>query len=411
MNTQNSTFSIRFLAQKGKCNAEGKAPILARINVNGEVVHFSTKFRIFPDRWNSADGRTLHLTKEEKNIDAMLDDYRALVITRYNEMVLGGAMVTAAKIKQSVLNLDEKSVKLLDVCDKFIEDYHQLVLSKAVTRCTYQRYVLTRQRIAEFMAGRYGVDDLPLADINHSFIKGFDLHNRNQHAAANNTAARFVKHFRTMFNLALHNGWARTDPFTNYKIHFEKVNRGFLTQEEIDRISSREFTNKRLVVVRDMFLFSVYTGLAYIDVRSLTQNNIQYRADGTVWIVTARQKTNIPVHVMLLDTPLAIIEKYGGLGKKGRLLPIPSNQKVNDYLKEIAALCEIEKNLSYHLARHTFATTITLANGVPIETVSKILGHTSIKTTQIYARITDTKIGHDMGMLATKLNAPVARTN
>ncbi len=123
MNTQNSTFSIRFLAQKGKCNAEGKAPILARINVNGEVVHFSTKFRIFPDRWNSADGRTLHLTKEEKNIDAMLDDYRALVITRYNEMVLGGAMVTAAKIKQSVLNLDEKSVKLLDVCDKFIEDY------------------------------------------------------------------------------------------------------------------------------------------------------------------------------------------------------------------------------------------------------------------------------------------------
>jgi site-specific recombinase XerD len=406
MNTKNSTFSIRFIAQKGKCNAEGKAPILARIIINGEKVHFSTKFRIDPDRWDSVQGRTLHFTKEEKNIDAMLDDYRALVISRYNEMMFTGAVVTASTLKMSVLNLDEKSCKLLELCDRFIEDYYKLVLSKSVTQCTYQRYVLTRNRLAEFMQVKYGVDDLPLADINHSFIKGFDLHNRNQHAAANNTAARFVKHFRTMYNLALHNGWARTDPFANYKIHFEKVNRGFLTQDEIDRITSREFTNKRLEVVRDMFLFSVYTGLAYIDVRELTRTNLQHRADGTTWIVTARQKTNNPVSVMLLDIPRAIMERYGGLGKKGRLLPIPSNQKVNDYLKEIATLCGIEKNLSYHLARHTFATTITLANGVPIETVSKILGHTSIKTTQIYARITDTKIGHDMGVLAAKLNAP-----
>ncbi len=229
MNTQNSTFSIRFVAQKNKCNAEGKAPILARLNVNGEYVHFSTKFRIFPDRWDSNQGRTLHFTKEEKNINAMLDDYRALVVTRYNEMVFAGKMVTVAKLKISILNLNEKSVKLLGVCDKFIEDYYKLVLSKSVTNCTYQRYVLTRNRLAEFMKEKYNVDDLPLTDINHSFIKGFDLHNRNQHAAANNTAARFVKHFRTMFNLALHNGWATTDPFVKYKVHFEKVNRGYLT--------------------------------------------------------------------------------------------------------------------------------------------------------------------------------------
>ena len=409
MNTEKSTFSIRFIAQKGKCNAEGKAPILARITINGELVHFSTKFRILPDRWDSAEGRTAHLTKEEKNIDAMLDDYRLLVKSRYNDLVLGGAVVTATKLKAAILNLDEKSAGLIELCDKFIEDYILLVKSGSVTQCTYQRYVLTRNRLAEFTAAKYGMEEIPLADINHSFIKGFDLYNRDRHGAANNTASRFVKHFRTMFNLGLNNGWVRTDPFAGYKIRFEKVNRGFLTREEIDRIMAREFTNKRLEVVRDMFIFSVYTGLAYTDVQGLTSSNVQYRADGSVWIVTARQKTNNPVSVMLLDIPRAIIERYGGLGKKGRLLPIPSNQKVNDYLKEIATLCGIEKNLSYHLARHTFATTITLSNGVPIETVSKILGHSSIKTTQIYARITDTKIGHDMGVLAAKLNAPAAR--
>ena len=404
MNTEKSTFSIRFVAQKKKCNAEGKAPIFARINVNGEMSHFTTSVDVDPDKWLPKMGRVSGVSKQAKEANSLLDNLQLLIRQKYNDLTLLGETVTASRVKAAVTSTDERSYNLLEICDEFIRDYQKLAKTGTVTQCTFQRYVLTRERLAEFIKGQFGTSDKAISSINHSFIKGFDLHNRTEHGAANNTAARFVKHFRTMFNLALNNGWVRTDPFANYKIQLEKVNRGFLTQEEINAIESRPIESQRLAVVRDMFLFSVYTGLAYIDVQQLTQANLQRRDDGTTWIVTARQKTNNPVKLPLLDIPRSIVERYAGQGKKGRLLPIPSNQKVNNYLSEIAGLCGIEKNLTYHLARHTFATTITLANGVPIETVSKLLGHSSIKTTQIYARITENKIKKDMEMLAAKLN-------
>ncbi len=407
MNTK-STFRVLFLTQKGKPRPDGRVPVVARITFNGQMAHFTTSVDVDPDTWLPKDGRTVGVTKTDKEANSSLEDYRVLIRQKYNDLLMAGEIITAARIKQAVTSLDEKCYNLLEICQEFIDDYYKLMATGSVTQCTYQRYVLTRERLKEFIKMKYRASDLSISQVNHSFIKGFDLHNRTEHAAANNTAARFVKHFRTMFNLALNNGWVRTDPFASYKIQLEKVNRGYLTQEELDAMIGREFSNTRLAVIRDMFLFSVYTGLAYVDVRQLTRENIEYREDGSVWLTTARQKTNNPVRLPLLTIPAQIIERYKGTAKGGRLLPIPSNQKVNDYLKEIATLCGIEKNLSYHLARHTFATTITLENGVPIETVSKMLGHNSIKTTQIYARITASKIGHDMGVLAAKLNAQPA---
>ena len=166
----------------------------------------------------------------------------------------------------------------------------------------------------------------------------------------------------------------------------------------------KEFATKRLDLIRDIFVFACYTGFAYVDVARLNKDMIEMWPDGNLWIKTYRQKTKVPVNIRLLDIPKMIIDKYEGQAKGDKLLPVPSNQKVNDYLKEIAAVCGIDKNISFHLARHTFATTITLSNGVPIESVSKMLGHTNIKTTQIYARITDQKVNKDMEMLAEKLN-------
>lgn len=167
----------------------------------------------------------------------------------------------------------------------------------------------------------------------------------------------------------------------------------------------KEFATKRLELVRDIFAFSCYTGFAYIDVTRLTKDMLEERGDGTIWICTHRQKTKVPVNIRLLDIPKMIIDKYAGQAKGDKLLPVPSNQKMNDYLKEIAAICGIDKPISYHVARHTFATQICLSNGVPMESVSKMLGHTNIKTTQLYARITDQKVSHDMEILAQKLNA------
>ena len=202
---------------------------------------------------------------------------------------------------------------------------------------------------------------------------------------------------------AKNNGWIFHDPFTNYRIRLKKVDRGYLTEEELQRILQKKMQCGRLEQVRDIFIFSCFTGLAYIDVQNLTKENIRTSFDGKLWIMTHRHKTQTPVNVPLLKVPQMLLKKYEGTLPDGRLLPVLSNQKLNSYLKEIADLCGIEKNITFHLARHTFATTMTLAKGVPIETVSKMLGHTNIVTTQIYARITNDKIGRDMQLLAGQL--------
>lgn len=192
------------------------------------------------------------------------------------------------------------------------------------------------------------------------------------------------------------------DPFLNHHFHLEPVDRGFLTDEEIQRIMQKDFEIPRLEMVRDVFIFSCFCGLAYIDVAHLTQENI-ITLDNRPWIIINRQKTNVQSNIPLLEIPQMILDKYKGKTKDNRLLPVLSNQKINAYLKEIADLCGIKKRLSYHLARHTFATML-LSKGVPIESVSKMLGHTNIKTTQIYARITNKKIEQDMMQVADKFD-------
>ena len=212
----------------------------------------------------------------------------------------------------------------------------------------------------------------------------------------------FIFSTKRIILIARNNGILTGNPFANYKIRLEKVDRGYLTEDEIKIILKKKMVSERLEQVRDVFIFSCFSGLAYVDVANLKEDNIRKSFDGNLWIITKRQKTNTDVNVPLLDIPKMILEKYKGKLPNGKVLPIISNQKLNAYLKEIADVCEIKKNLTFHLARHTFATTTTLAKGVPIETVSKMLGHTNIETTQIYARITNNKISNDMQGLDKK---------
>lgn len=240
-------------------------------------------------------------------------------------------------------------------------------------------------------------------EISHTILHDFEIYLKTTGNCGNNTTAKFMQTLRTICIFAQNNELMHHNPFANYQIHFEKVDRGFLVDDELKRIMKKDFGCVRLENVRDIFIFSCFTGLAYIDVVNLTRDNL-VENEGKYWIMTKRQKTNVKTNVLLLDVPLKILDKYKGQAKNNRLLPILSNQKMNSYLKEIGDVCKINKRLTFHLARHTFATTITLAKGVPIETVSKMLGHTNIKTTQIYARITTEKIQADMLSLADKLN-------
>ena len=403
MNTK-STFAISFVAQKGKPKADGRIPILARIIVNKAMSHFSTKFHIAPDRWSAKECRTLGMTKEEKEINSVLDDFRALIRQRYNEMVLRGEVVTADKVRQAVLNLDRWSVCLLEHFDRFNDDYKQLV-GKDTSYKTYSRYVLTRRKLADFMTEKCKVKDIPLAEVTPKFINDFFIYLRSTENNGHNYHTKFIQRLRTVYNVARNNGWVQTDPFAAFKMHFEKVDRGYLTKAELEVLRTKHLPSARLELVRDIFIFSCYTGISYIDLKELRKCDLAVAEDGRLWIDTERIKTGVRVNVPLLDIPLAILNKYADHSTRDRLLDIPSNQKVNDYLKEIAALCSIDKEITFHLARHTFATTVTLTNGVPIETVSKMLGHTNIRTTQIYARIITQKIGDDMNALAGRLNS------
>lgn len=202
--------------------------------------------------------------------------------------------------------------------------------------------------------------------------------------------------------MAKNNGWIHIDPFANYKIRFKKTDRGYLTQDEINIIMRKKFASERLERVRDIFIFSCFTGLAYIDVKNLRQSNIRTSFDDGLWIMGKREKTGVNFNVPLLEVAKEIVEKYSGQLPDDKVLPVMSNQKMNEYLKEIGEVCGIGKDLTFHLARHTFAT-LTLTKGVSIESVSKMLGHTNIKTTQIYARITDVKVSNDMASFAEKL--------
>ena len=217
-----------------------------------------------------------------------------------------------------------------------------------------------------------------------------------------NTTAKFLQRFRTIILLAKNNGWIHIDPFVNFKIKFKKTDRGYLTQEEVDIIMNKQFASERLERVRDIFIFSCYTGLAYIDVKNLRTTDIRTSFDDGLWIMGKREKTGISYHVPLLEIPKQLIAKYSGKLPDDKVLPVMTNQKMNEYLKEIGTVCGINKDLTFHMARHTFAT-LTLTQGVPIESVSKMLGHTNIKTTQIYARITDVKVSNDMALFAEKL--------
>ncbi|MEO0640467.1 MAG: site-specific integrase, partial [Bacteroidota bacterium] len=270
-----------------------------------------------------------------------------------------------------------------------------------------QRFETTLKHLRSFLQHQYQREDYYLVDLRFAFINDFDHFLRTQKKIGNNTTVKYLSLFRKIIFLAIENEWLEKDPFSRYKGRVKTIDRDFLTKEELERIQQKEFPTARLSQVRDIFVFSCYTGLAYADVAKLTPEHIRRHVDGSFWIDVNRTKTDSKSLIPLLSQAKAIIDLYKNSPErkiKNQLLPVKSNQKMNAYLKEIADVCGIEKKLTFHIARHTFATTITLSNGVPIESVSSMLGHKNIRTTQHYAKIVQSKVGQDMRALEDKLS-------
>lgn len=395
-----NTFSVLFYPKKGSEKKNGAAPIMARISVNAARSHFSTKLEIHPENWNIAAGKAKG--KDAALINERLSEIRAVLHKIYHEQQQRQSRVTAENVKNEFMGLSMKHETILELFQKHNETVKEQVgISK--TKPTYQKYEITRKHLADFIKSKYNLSDIAIKEINLMFITDFEVYLRTTCKCNANTTAKFMQFFKRIVIIALRNGILTIDPFLNYKIRIKTVDRGFLTEAEVVTILKKKMVSERLEHVKDLFLFACLTGLSYIDLVNLRADEIRENFDGELWIMTKRQKTGVKVNVPLLEIPKMILNKYRDKLPNGRILPVMSNQKLNAYLKEIADVCGIPKKLTFHMARHTFATTFTTSKGIPLETVSRMLGHTNLRTTAIYARVTDDKVGNDMQGLAAKL--------
>lgn len=397
-----SIFRVVFYLRSNYVNKEGKTSVMLRIYLNNERLSLgSTGISVKSSQWDKEKERIKGRTTEALNTNLQLDNIASGLQSIFRRIEMSD-VVSLERIKSEFLGKKEEIDTLMQLFEKHNGDVAKQV-GVSVGKATLQKYNVCKRHFSEFLERQYKRTDLKLTELTYVVIREFDLYLRTEVGQNTNTATKTMKTFKTITLLGQKMGVLLHDPFMNHRFHIEPVNRGFLTDEEILLIAHKDLGISRLELVRDIFIFSCFTGLAYIDVSNLTPDHIVTLGDKQ-WIMTQRQKTSVETNVLLLDIPKAIIAKYGGKTyRNGKLFPMLTNQKTNSYLKEIADICGIKKNLTFHLARHTFAT-MSLSKGVPMESVSKMLGHTNIRTTQIYARITNKKIEHDMEELADKLD-------
>ncbi len=391
-----SIFRVVFYLRSNYVNKEGKTSVMLRIYLNNERLSLgSTGISVKSSQWDKEKERIKGRTTEALNTNLQLDNIASGLQSIFRRIEMSD-VVSLERIKSEFLGKKEEIDTLMQLFEKHNDDVAKQV-GVSVGKATLQKYNVCKRHFSEFLEKQYKRSDLKLTELTYVVIREFDLYLRTEVGQNPNTATKTMKTFKTITLLGQKMGVLLHDPFMNHRFHIEPVNRGFLTDEEILCIAHKQINIPRLELIRDIFIFSCFTGLAYIDVSNLTPDHIVTLGDKQ-WIMTQRQKTSVETNVLLLDIPKAIIAKYGGKTyRNGKLFPMLTNQKTNSYLKEIADICGIKKNLTFHLARHTFAT-MSLSKGVPMESVSKMLGHTNIRTTQIYARITNKKIEDAMGL-------------
>ncbi|WP_348825491.1 site-specific integrase [Flavobacterium aestuarii] len=396
--------TLHFYAKSTKANANGLLPIYVRLTVDGKRLEFSTKKFVEKTKWSNELSKMKGTSEEARSINSYLDLMKAKVLEAQMELLHRNEALTIENFKRKILGTEERQRMLVAIFQDHNNKIKELV-GKEYAPGTLERYTTSLKHTIEFMQWKYNVSDIDITKIDHAFITDYEFWLRSVRNCANNTAVKYIKNFNKIIKICLANDWLDKNPFANYKSKVKEVERVYLNEAEIQTIIEKDFKTERLSLVRDIFLFSCFTGLAYIDVKNLTKSHISYGIDGEKWIFTHRQKTESASKIPILPVTQMIIDKYENHPQclnEDKLLPILSNQKMNAYLKEIAGVCEIEKELTFHIARHTFATTVTLTNGVPIESVSKMLGHKNLRTTQHYAKVLDRKVSEDMKVLKNK---------
>lgn len=396
--------SLLFFIKKSKVNSAGMTSIFLRITLDGRRCEFSVHRKVHLDKWNSRAQSVLGNSAEAQEINRYFSGITNEVYSIQQNFEREDVSYSASDLRDVLMGKDKTKKMLLEIFQEHNDKVDSLI-GKDFAAGTAERYRTCKKHVADYIKKKYKKNDIPVKDVDHKFITGMEYYLKTTRKCAHNSAIKYITNFKKIIRIAHANDWIDKDPFLHWKAKLKIVEREFLTEEEIQKIIKLELKMERLDQVRDIFIFCCFTGLAYADVKKLNRGNIVLGADGEEWVKTKRSKTDTRSNIPILPIAKVIVEKYKEnelLKEKDLVLPVLSNQKMNAYIKEIATLAGITKNLTFHLARHTFATTVTLTNGVPIESVSKMLGHTNLKTTQHYAKILDMKVSKDMAILRSK---------
>ena len=387
---------VAFYLKVNESDSAGRCPVMGRLTVGGSECVFSAKMLALRSLWVS--GRAKGKSTEAIEINRRLDEMRASAINIYRDMSAVRERVTAEEVKCLLLGMAFGQETLLDYFCSFIEHFEKRVGVNRAAKSAHT-YRCAYEHAARFLSERLRVPDVPFSALDRSFIDKFDLYLRTERKLAPNTIVLYMSRLHTVINKAIAAGIITADPFAGYEPPRPERRRRYLTREELQRLMATPLHSPRLYLIRDLFLFSCYTGISYGDMCRLTAANLETAEDGTVWIKAAREKTNVVFEIPLLDLSLHLIDKYRDTAPDCKLLPMYGNSELNKGLKQLATVCGIDRKLTFHMARHNFGTHITLSLGVPIETVSRMMGHRRLMTTQIYAHVTDRKVDEDTKQL------------
>ena len=403
------SFRVLFFLKKTKLLKNGEASVCMRITVNGTRVENNIRKSIDPALWSQAKETARGKSRRACDLNTYIEEARIKLYQIFCELEQQNRPVTAHLLQELFFGQEKpEEVRTLLGTMQEHNDQCRALVGTDYALITVRRYESCRRYLAELIRQRYGKEDLPLAEVNGELVRAFAFYLKTEKGCQQNTVIRYMKCLKKITNLARANDWMAKDPFLGIRFHEKEVVREFLTMDELQTIYRKEFPLERLTLVRDVFIFAAFTGLAFIDVQQLAPEHIVRDNNGNLWIRKPRQKTKNMCNIPLLDIPQEILRKYADhptCRKKGVLLPVPCNQKMNSYLKEIADICMIRKNLTTHCARHSYATSVCLANGVSLENVAKMLGHSNIKMTQHYARVLDSSILRDMNQVQAALSS------
>ena len=398
-----STFKVLFYLKR-QAEQNGKAPIMGRITINGTISQFSCKLSISPKLWDTKANKAIGKSVVAQRINEKLENIKTNIGKQYQRICDRDSYVTAEKVKNAWLGFGDGYQLLLQTFDDYLKEFSEKRVGKDRAVATLENYTRARRYLFAFLQYEYKVEDIPFRELKREFIEKYVVYLSTVRSMLPGSIITPVKKLKLMSYTAFKNGWIASDPFAGYRYKVTYRDRRFLSESELRAVMNAQLPNYKTAIVRDIFVFCSFTGLSYADVKKLSHDDIHADERGDMWIIDHRQKTGTQFRVKLLPVAKELVERYSRLKlPESKVFPVKDRDSMNMSLRHVAHHAGLSFSPTIHEARHTFSTTVTLSQGVPLETVSKMLGHKHITTTQIYAKITNDKIGRDMDTLSEKI--------